>query len=157
MRGADAASTNALFLARITPAYAGSRDLLPAHGLTFQDHPRVCGEQQAEIADKLGITGSPPRMRGAVIRSLQTSFLAGITPAYAGSRRSHPTANMIKRDHPRVCGEQGTESLYKISDIGSPPRMRGAEGGSTMKRTYTGITPAYAGSRPQNNQRRYFG
>ena len=49
---------------RITPACAGKR-VCRYHGLSGkQDHPRVCGEKTGLILSLLGVTGSPPRVRG---------------------------------------------------------------------------------------------
>ena len=51
------------------------------------------------------------------------------------------------RDHPRVCGEKRAAHSTLSAALGSPPRMRGKEGGADPGRTEPGITPAYAGKR----------
>ena len=68
----------------ITPAHAGltlddslSRNLL-------KDHPRACGAYQADTIAVPGASGSPPRMRGLLIRVPKTANSTGITPAHAG-------------------------------------------------------------------------
>ena len=72
-------------------------------------------------------------------------FQFGITPAYAGKRRCPRFHPGRIRDHPRVCGEKSPDSSCNISRTGSPPRMRGKGLIMALKKTYEGITPAYAG------------
>ena len=48
----------------ITPAYAGKSAAAALAARNARDHPRVCGEKEAEQkVDELE-SGSPPRMRG---------------------------------------------------------------------------------------------
>ena len=49
---------------RITPAHAGKRQHLRALFLLDQDHPRPCGEKEADTMNKQNKQGSPPPMRG---------------------------------------------------------------------------------------------
>ena len=62
---------------RITPAYAGKRDLI----IMFLNSP----------------TGSPPRMRGKDVIASIVTLIHGITPAYAGKRlkRSRSTVSPV--------------------------------------------------------------
>ena len=71
---------------RITPAYAGKRSSPGWTWVVTMDHPRVCGEEFGRLKASLGLSGSPPRMRGRVrsLKSLTGAFR--ITPAYAGKR-----------------------------------------------------------------------
>ena len=71
--------------------------------------------------------GSPPRMRGKAMRTVQRW-----TPG---------------RDHPRACGEKVTPSRMLVGMSGSPPRMRGKENATGRKVRCTRITPAHAGKR----------
>ena len=90
----------------ITPAYAGKRPRGHHQCHQLWDHPRVCGEKLLVRVDDVVRVGSPPRMRGkgkilpGELRAL------GITPAYAGKRKSSETAGATGEDHPRVCGEK---------------------------------------------------
>ena len=71
---------------RITPAYAGKRNLGNHPPQIIQDHPRVCGEKiRLQLCNLPGM-GSPPRMRGKVISLFLIEVSRGITPAYAGKR-----------------------------------------------------------------------
>ena len=75
---------------RITPAYAGKRPGNVSGAHNVWDHPRVCGEKQVNTVDELAVEGSPPRMRGKVLKNRVKSGQPRITPAYAG--KSRPTA-----------------------------------------------------------------
>ena len=57
--------------------------------------------------------GSPPRMRGKVALRDHGQFLTGITPAYAGKRRSVTDFITCHWDHPRVCGEKKSASALE--------------------------------------------
>ena len=74
--------------------------------------------------------------------------VGGITPAYAG-KSSTPTLHiLIRRDHPRLCGEKlvlvGVVERFQ----GSPPPMRGKVRKYFWFFHARRITPAYAGKRP---------
>ena len=69
----------------------------------------------------------------------------GITPAHAGKRLTRATRLMLKRDHPRACGEKFDEEGECKLQVGSPPRMRGKEGKFKADYDKDGITPAHAG------------
>ena len=71
---------------RITPAYAGKRDVYIAQGVE--------------------LPGSPPPMRGKGIAEGGVRSVAGITPAYAGKRIDAYDASNVQWDHPRLCGEK---------------------------------------------------
>ena len=89
-------------------------------------------------------------MRGkdAVKRHSARGF--GITPAYAGKSRGCPAACILRRDHPRVCGEKALLCLSLQQILGSPPRMRGKAFPSIKTILLMRITPAYAGKRYRN-------
>ena len=140
----DAELSNAV---GITPAYAG-KSFGSFCFLSFrQDHPRVCGEKQAAVALPQPVLGSPPRMRGKACLTLIIRLLLGITPAYAGKRRSIGRLSQPTRDHPRVCGEKCSSVRSASHRRGSPPRVRGKVCDLTIIRVHHGITPAYAGKR----------
>ena len=94
---------------------------------------------------------SPPRMRGKVNLLLDGNIPLGITPAYAGKRKSPPDATWHTGDHPRVCGEKEMELPYHKSAWGSPPRMRGKDHGKPAGHGPLGITPACAGKSSQRS------
>ena len=91
----------------ITPACAGKRVSAKYCVLQVGDHPRVCGEKQAERDSIVTKRGSPPRVRGKVFPS------SAFCPCY--------------RDHPRVCGEKTQVKNALEVNAGSPPRVRGKD------------------------------
>ena len=93
------------------------------------------------------LMGSPPRMRGKVMRKEILRIIHGITPAYAGKREGPKNAQSKVGDHPRVCGEKCIPLTRGHGRQGSPPRMRGKVVSSRTILFFWGITPAYAGKR----------
>ena len=75
----------------ITPAYAGKSCpvLRNRHGV--EDHPRLCGEKPAFSSLVRFQPGSPPPMRGKVLK----------LPPYF----------FVDQDHPRLCGEKKMRML----------------------------------------------
>ena len=49
---------------RITPAYAGKSYIQQFPRKFFRDHPRLCGEKEADVQFLFHSLGSPPPMRG---------------------------------------------------------------------------------------------
>ena len=129
----------------ITPAYAGkSRCNLPSTA-PWKDHPRVCGEKASPMMKPAPPLGSPPRVRGKAKKRCRSCPLTRITPAYAGKRPAASAARSAKWDHPRVCGEKCNREKTNACSTGSPPRMRGKDGGNHQRTAASRITPAYAG------------
>ena len=131
--------------ARITPAYAGKRNIERGCKNGFEDHPRVCGEKSKYRGICALLPGSPPRMRGKELCPFTTMSAARITPAYAGKRAVPFYYYVGGQDHPRVCGEKEVRHQSRASGIGSPPRMRGKVCCVHSPAPVCGITPAYAG------------
>ena len=105
MRGARKRTYRWARKGRIIPADAGSTTCLTVmHDLSW-DHPRGCGEHQQVIHLISVITGSSPRMRGALGIGLFVVGLCGIIPADAGSTFSSHWMIKGTEDHPRGCGE----------------------------------------------------
>ena len=145
MRGKPAASTCWRVLSGITPADAGKTNPVFNVDFAYRDHPRGCGENSFLLIWDLRWSGSPPRMRGKRTHISKTVIRPGITPADAGKTAPFYCLYVTTGDHPRGCGENLYQSLYKLLFSGSPPRMRGKlplPGGNSF---ITGITPADAG------------
>jgi len=90
--------------------------------------------------------GSPPRLRGAPLRSQKSLALCRITPAPAGSTIPSHGGVIARRDHPRACGEHKADLTQQRLGEGSPPRLRGAHQCLDADFRLAGITPAPAGS-----------
>ena len=91
--------------------------------------------------------GSPPPMRGKDMVNQTAAACAWITPAYAGKSVPESATHRNKQDHPRLCGEKLSRIPAKVSEMGSPPPMRGKEKKQTAGISLIRITPAYAGKR----------
>ena len=146
VRGTDIYCVRRCCANGITPACAGNRYFLAVNPLPGEDHPRVCGEQQNP--GRLGAfqRGSPPRVRGTGGIFRVQRHDARITPACAGNSPGIASLHSPSRDHPRVCGEQVTDTLDGIEGEGSPPRVRGTAFPLPSTSFTAGITPACAGN-----------
>ena len=127
MRGKERYSATRKPGPRITPACAGkSRWLRPALALR-QDHPRMCGEKDLLSFGRPYLLGSPPHVRGKVVK-------------VAFSRK-------MFQDHPRMCGEKQNRASAPNTRPGSPPHVRGKVELGFAENRVLGITPACAGKR----------
>lgn len=88
---------------------------------------------------------SPPRMRGKAKNRCRSCPLTRITPACAGKRTCTATRRCGNGNHPRVCGEKRSISIFSRQALGSPPRMRGKALQLPLCILDMRITPAYAG------------
>ena len=146
MRGAQVHRALRRHVAGIIPAYAGSTRQGPCGRRSRRDHPRVCGEHSGVTKKSTKVSGSSPRMRGALRFRTAKVKMHGIIPAYAGSTRSRRSTSQAWRDHPRVCGEHICVAPNTSALMGSSPRMRGAPRALFAVLLDVGIIPAYAGS-----------
>ena len=89
MRGKELLFSHVARRIRITPAYAGKRELLSRCEIRFKDHPRLCGEKCRSISTWSVTVGSPPPMRGKVLDKPFLQRRCRITPAYAGKSFSN--------------------------------------------------------------------
>ena len=64
MRGKGAEGGTNLRNVRITPAYAGKSSAIFVPEKALEDHPRLCGEKEADVQFLFHSLGSPPPMRG---------------------------------------------------------------------------------------------
>ena len=76
-----------------------------------------------------------------------------ITPAHAGNTHTSDLSPMRMKDHPRACGEYMIMTNLGITDMGSPPRMRGIRILQILISEPLGITPAHAGNTPMPGRR----
>ena len=84
----------------------------------------MCGKNSPRLCQLQGLLGSPPRVREKHRQNSTDKLNLGITPACAGKTKSIGLSANIRRDHPRVCGKNYSNSgdVYQI--VGSPPRVR---------------------------------
>ena len=153
MRGKRGGSGEKGALGGITPAHAGKTPTSLPDKVGGRDHPRACGENTVTRTIHGRERGSPPRMRGKPIFAVFVFWLFGITPAHAGKTNLRRKAKPRPRDHPRACGENAFSRASLMRPLGSPPRMRGKQGGHDHIRRVCGITPAHAGKTRTHNYR----
>ena len=138
---------------RITPAGAGKTPVSVFLGFSLTDHPRRCGENCRIIFTFNLITGSPPQVRGKLLKALSWVAIQRITPAGAGKTLRVRAPPPSRTDHPRRCGENVITCISGAGISGSPPQVRGKQrrrcGMSIAKR----ITPAGAGKTCAQNRR----
>ena len=147
MRGKGDTEQSAHLPHGITPAYAGKRLLLRGGVYMQRDHPRLCGEKVIPSERFTWAAGSPPPMRGKGLVVFKQFSGNGITPAYAGKRKSLGLTVYLHVDHPRLCGEKAMLVCLRRISTGSPPPMRGKAAEIMKGLQEYGITPAYAGKR----------
>ena len=85
-------------------------------------------------------------MRGTPEAERLRSLIGGIIPAHAGNTLGECPVLLIRRDHPRACGEHPLLSTTTFSELGSSPRMRGTHARRLQFAQYIGIIPAHAGN-----------
>ena len=112
------------------------------------------GEQAAWQMQPGDLVGSPPLARGTVIALMPCAIRTRITPACAGNRILRENRKRGGKDHPRLRGEQPVKSLFGAQGGGSPPLARGTVYPYGFSPTQHGITPACAGNRFAEAQRR---
>ena len=119
--------------------------ICPNGELVVEDHPRLCGEKEADVQFLFHSLGSPPPMRGKVVPSTLKRKIMRITPAYAGKSITLSPFTAHGKDHPRLCGEKPSQHTPFAKIPGSPPPMRGKEWMNGLDDADERITPAYAG------------
>ena len=145
MRGKGYRQKISIITIRITPAYAGKRNMLLKLAEVFEDHPCVCGEKSPLFLIAAQGLGSPLRMRGKGFIAHSDFQPFRITPAYAGKSTQGNKRHKWRMDHPCVCGEKVLKRAITKQGTGSPLRMRGKVKSSIGSIMSERITPAYAG------------
>ncbi len=132
----------------ITPACAGRTSAGRASCRGSRDHPRVRGENSILGRSSLPRPGSPPRARGEQDRRRRPGRGHRITPACAGRTVLGGVSPQVRKDHPRVRGENFSVAVACKEEMGSPPRARGEPYHRLIRQWHARITPACAGRTP---------
>ena len=90
---------------RNIPAYAGKTASPPTPQRSLPEHPRVCGENPHLSPLMIPKHGTSPRMRGKLGKCQGTGCSMRNIPAYAGKTLFVTVKNVLREEHPRVCGE----------------------------------------------------
>ena len=89
--------------------------------------------------------GSPPQVRGKHHTIYCRKRQRRITPAGAGKTMRILSAQLVKSDHPRRCGENCGSDNQRHAFGGSPPQVRGKPSKKLSSISSVRITPAGAG------------
>ena len=152
MRGKGRQNNHAISNVRIIPAHAGKSDGRPDKARRARDHPRSCGEKASHHRILRFPLGSSPLMRGKEAGRQEEEKAVRIIPAHAGKRTRSAERILCMGDHPRSCGEKGSNSSPGLSLPGSSPLMRGKDTLYFFCKSPDGIIPAHAGKRRRSER-----
>ena len=130
---------------RNIPAYAGKTMRTTPNNYPQTEHPRVCGENQADANRGNKAGGTSPRMRGKPRRCPRGRGRGRNIPAYAGKTLLHSPPTFFGPEHPRVRGENGGAFGLTGHFSGTSPRARGKPQADTAQVTTARNIPACAG------------
>ncbi len=146
VRGREPLTKGTLLASGNTPACAGKSFAAQCQGGDYRKYPRVCGEEPSVAGSCKVVMEIPPRVRGRAIhyqRAERTNREIpprvrgrevhcvlrtrryGNTPACAGKSLLLPSACLVFRKYPRVCGEEFARLAQSASSLEIPPRVRG--------------------------------
>ncbi len=118
--------------------------------MSSSGHEEAClgGRDEAGATQDFSHPGSvhaqPHKGLSLSARALRLSPWA--TPARAGSTTGRGRFSTATGDHPRACGEHGSQPTAATTGEGPPPRVRGAHAVGRRLTGPRGTTPARAGS-----------
>ena len=102
---------------RFTPVRTGKRNRMPHSPRCRPVHPRAYGEEHNASRRSTSDAGSPPCVRGRVIRVLLQPWLFRFTPVRTGKRQWPATTAGRRAVHPRAYGEEtGKLRLFSCFD-----------------------------------------
>ena len=129
----------------LIPACAGKTPGAAHHRPGTGAHPRVCGENTTAAACWGTIPGSSPRVRGKPAGLPGRPSEVGLIPACAGKTPPSCALRPAWSAHPRVCGENASNSRRASTRVGSSPRVRGKPHVGDDAGLPHGLIPACAG------------
>ena len=129
-----------------TPACAGSTSAPTTMPACRRAYPRLRGEHSGMVEAAYVAHGLPPLARGAPRLGDASARAGRPTPACAGSTSSAPSFWSPSRAYPRLRGEHEHEANEACGGLGLPPLARGARLTCGTAYSFSGPTPACAGS-----------
>ena len=142
---------------RLIPACAGKTRLSRPGSLWRRAHPRVCGENFANLTGLRFGKGSSPRVRGKRQECWLSPGRSRLIPACAGKTSIWLLTSSMRRAHPRVCGENETGEVKERLVFGSSPRVRGKPLLVAFLCCCRGLIPACAGKTATKSRNRCYG
>ena len=145
MRGKLITDVFGVFTGGLIPACAGKTTTFCAGMSEPWAHPRVCGENRVGGGGGWGYLGSSPRVRGKPAPRPLTASRSRLIPACAGKTWVPGFFCFLGWAHPRVCGENPSNTVIALQRAGSSPRVRGKPRDARIVRPRPGLIPACAG------------
>ena len=113
------------------------------------------GEQMLSDSVPTSVPGSSPHARGTDRLPCTGRRACRIIPACAGNRCWNAQIRYVRRDHPRMRGEQVRYYGFPYPSPGSSPHARGTAGAHARVYGVVGIIPACAGNSTASKARRF--
>ncbi len=136
---------------RFIPARAGNAPVTCSCRSMKSVHPRACGERLLSSNPSSTSIGSSPRARSPRVRGTRLAWhvcgpFRRFIPARAGNAERAAGRPGWRAVHPRACGERGFPSVGIGNSVGSSPRVRGTQLGSSLLWPAPRFIPARAGN-----------
>ena len=151
MRGKPKIEDQEVLAWRNIPAYAGKTRFRTPRLSCNQEHPRVCGENFIFVQHFCTILRTSPRMRGKLFSIIKKPIEFRNIPAYAGKTFVPASCAPVRKEHPRVCGENVPIDFVKQHVPRTSPRMRGKRFSLRLRMSLERNIPAYAGKTRANS------
>ena len=116
--------------------------------MVFRVYPRVCGGTSSTTIGFSSSVGLSPRVRGNLGLANLLATVDGSIPACAGEPCLRLFRRRGNRVYPRVCGGTGPVGVYRHTDEGLSPRVRGNLVLVLTDPSLQGSIPACAGEPP---------
>ena len=127
------------------PACAGEPVWAAARSSSASVYPRVCGGTWRRAAQREGLPGLSPRVRGNPTRCGPMPDVSRSIPACAGEPYRVSRTISYLGVYPRVCGGTSPQYVHLIAAAGLSPRVRGNLVGGFLAFARERSIPACAG------------
>ena len=145
VRGKLRRRDRALRRLRLIPACAGKTHFVAPRSRVDTAHPRVCGENPVMSIVPRSPRGSSSRVRGKHASPSTTLRYVRLIPACAGKTLVPAMHCRTVEAHPRVCGENSSDTVRNEHECGSSPRVRGKRPIRSSAFSTARLIPACAG------------
>ena len=145
VRGNPPKSSWRTLLTRSIPACAGEPSCFDHCHPPMTVYPRVCGGTVTPSAASITARGLSPRVRGNLLKAIDTHSPFGSIPACAGEPPFRYILMCYLPVYPRVCGGTLSKRMRRQIRKGLSPRVRGNRWESSSRVGCSGSIPACAG------------
>ncbi len=145
LRGTHQQAQRRFDTTRFIPAPAGDTPIQRSPEARQAVHPRACGGHFGRQASGLPHSGSSPRLRGTLEKSLHGIAGHRFIPAPAGDTSATNATAILHTVHPRACGGHDDARDRAKPANGSSPRLRGTPPAASLVHRVGRFIPAPAG------------